>query len=61
MNALKTYLPTNKKDFGELNLVPYRRGVVRITMPEILHSSTPIVKGIRQTLFNWPTRIRVDH
>jgi hypothetical protein len=30
-------------------------------MPEILHRSTLIVKGICQTLFNWPTRIRADY
>ena len=60
-NALKTYLPTNKKDFSELDPVPCKRGAVRITMPEILHGSTPTAKGIRRTLFNWPTGIRADH
>jgi hypothetical protein len=30
-------------------------------MLEILHRSTPTAKGIRRTLFNWPTRIRADH
>ena len=60
-NALKTYLPADEKDFGELDPVPCRRGAVRITMPEILHGSTPTAKGIRRTLFNWPTGIRADH
>lgn len=60
-NALKTYLPADKKDFGELDLVPCKRRAVRITMPEILHGSTPTAKGIRRTLFNWPTGIRADH
>ena len=30
-------------------------------MLEILHGSTPTAKGICRTLFNWPTRIRVDY
>ncbi|KAI9764398.1 MAG: hypothetical protein M1839_005900 [Geoglossum umbratile] len=60
-NAKKTYLPANQQDFGSLIPVPYKRGAVRITMPEILHGSTPIAKNIRLTLFNWHTGIRADH
>ncbi|KAH0547757.1 hypothetical protein FGG08_000014 [Glutinoglossum americanum] len=60
-NAKKTYLPVDQQDFGRLVPVPCKRGAVRITMPEILHGSTPKAKNIRRTLFNWPTGIRADH
>ncbi|KAI9777313.1 MAG: hypothetical protein M1839_008921 [Geoglossum umbratile] len=60
-NTKKTYLPAGQQDFGRLIPVPCKRGAVRITMPEILHGSTPIAKNIRRTLFNWPTGIHADH
>ncbi|KAI9763395.1 MAG: hypothetical protein M1839_006454 [Geoglossum umbratile] len=60
-NAKKTYLPADQRDFGRLVPVPCKRGAVRITMPEILHGSTPVAKSIQRTLFNWPTGICADH
>ncbi|KAI9766034.1 MAG: hypothetical protein M1839_005264 [Geoglossum umbratile] len=60
-NAKKTYLLADQQDSGRLVPVPCKRGTVRITIPEILHGSTPFAKNIRRTLFNWCTGIRADH
>ncbi len=60
-NAKNTYPDADQKDFGKLDPVPCKRGAVRITMPEILHGSTPTAKDVRRTIFNWPSGIRADH
>ena len=41
------YSPADKQKYGELVPIPCRRGDVRITLPEIIHGTTPRADGMR--------------
>ena len=41
------YSPADKQKYGELIPIPCRRGDVRITLPEIIHGTTPRADGMR--------------
>jgi hypothetical protein len=40
--------------------IPCKRGDIRITLPEIIHGTTPQADGIRQTILPWFTGISKD-
>ena len=49
--------PADRRKYGELVPIPCRRGDVRITLPEIIHGTTPRADGMRQTVLPWFTGI----
>ena len=54
------YSPADKRKYGELVPIPCKRGDVRITLPEIIHGTTPRADGMRQTVLPWFTGISKD-
>jgi hypothetical protein len=60
-NAKNTYLPEDRQSFGPLVPVLYKRGAIRVTQPDIIHSSTSKTNSRWCTLFAWFCDIRPDH
>ncbi|KAI9765616.1 MAG: hypothetical protein M1840_007305 [Geoglossum simile] len=60
-NAKNIYMPEDRQSFGQLVPVPCKRGAIRITRPDIMHSSTSKANSRRRTLFAWFCGIRADH
>ena len=57
----KTYLKEDVAAYGDYVPVPCKRGDARVTMPEILHGSTPDKgTGIRRTVLPWFVGVRED-
>ncbi|KFZ11081.1 hypothetical protein V501_04916 [Pseudogymnoascus sp. VKM F-4519 (FW-2642)] len=60
-NAQKNYMPEDEAKFGKLTPAPCQRGTVRITLPTIIHGSTPHAQEVRRTVFPWHSGIQPDH
>jgi len=59
-NCKSLYSPVDRAKYGDLVPVPCKKGDIRITLPEIIHGTTPRADGERQVVLPWFTGIRED-
>ncbi|KAF8249182.1 hypothetical protein K440DRAFT_660435 [Wilcoxina mikolae CBS 423.85] len=55
------YSLADRQTYGDLVPIPCRRGDVRITLPEIVHGTTPQADGERRIVLPWFTGIQADN